>query len=42
MKKKNENLGESPAEREGTPFSLPKFGYFHFLNLVRGSEIMKA
>ena len=25
----------------GPPFSLPKFGNFHFLNLVRGSEIWK-
>ena len=41
-REKNENLGESPAVREEHPFSLPKFGNFHFLNLVRGSEIMKA
>ena len=41
-RKKTENHGESLAEREKHPFLCQKSETLIFLNLVRGSEIMKV
>ena len=40
--KKKKNIGENPAERDEHSFLCQNSEIFIFLNLVRGSEIMKV